>query len=89
LKEVCKFVHNAVQDPAARIIIFSTHDEILDCLKNLLDKLGIVVGCCKGNVHAKGNLLEVFRDEDSKKKSKGKKSSSVQVIAMLLHLEQI
>jgi hypothetical protein len=78
------FVYSAVQDPAARIIIFSSHDETLDCLVNLIEKLGIFVGCCKGNVHAKASLLEGFRDEDSKKKSKRKKSSSVQVIAMSL-----
>eukprot|EP00475_Leptophrys_vorax_P027180 TRINITY_DN38756_c0_g2_i1.p1 TRINITY_DN38756_c0_g2~~TRINITY_DN38756_c0_g2_i1.p1 ORF type:complete len:932 (-),score=217.78 TRINITY_DN38756_c0_g2_i1:38-2446(-) len=84
LSMVCQFVHKTLQDESARIIIFSAFDPILSCLENLLGKLGIKVGCCKGNVFVKGNLLKAFRDGGVGSKLKKKPSDSPRVLAMSL-----
>jgi SNF2 family DNA or RNA helicase len=63
LGNIIYYLKNELADnnkKASKIIIFSQWDQLLDKLKNLLDKYKIKTSCVKGSVYQRKNAIETF-----------------------------
>lgn len=62
LPHVLRYVQNVLEDPSARVIIFSVHEALILDLPIILTRFNMSSVVCKGNVHIRANAFAAFKD---------------------------